>query len=413
MRRAHERFDLAVTCADDGVWDWDLDADQVWASAAFGRMLGLGAWSRGAPAADLWRLIHADDRPAFDAALIAQSGPHAPAFAAVARMRGASDRWIWVELRGSAARDDSGRPRRLVGTARDVTERRLLEMRLAQAQKMESLGALAGGVAHNFNNMLQAVIMLIGRARRQTDPAEREDSLSKALTAAEHGARIVREILLFARADRADSGVVDLVAVAHRTAELISAAAPPSSQVTVEAPRRPIFVRGSASKLQQVAATLVVNGLQSAGGRPTPVRLELSEVEERAPPPRIAAAADADGSVYVMEAGDDVEPSRLWAGRAVDGPCARLRVVDGGDGVPPQVLDRIFEPFFTTKPIDSGDGLGQGAGLGLSVLLGVVKGHRGLVRVETRVGHGSTFDVLLPILDEPTDRPGGAPETEL
>ncbi len=248
-------------------------------------------------------------------------------------------------------------------TARDVTHRRKLEQEVQQLHKMESLGRLAAGVAHDFNNILGAVL---GFASVLAEGLEKDNRFQPDVTgiiqAARQGSELTRQILSFAQAGSKKKKVVDLVAVVSEVIEMLRRTFPSSISIRFTTSGRPLPVRADPAQIRQVVMNLCVNAKDAMASRGT----IFVEVDER--PPR-------DGG----------------------GPKVILRVRDQGPGVPDGLSAKIFEPFFTTKSPE------QGSGLGLSVCWGIVKDHEGSIRIENASGGGAVFTVMLPEFDAPLE----------
>jgi len=396
IRAANERFELAVHHSQDGIWDWDLASELIWMSPPLRHLLGLRPQFAVMPVVQMRALIHAEDREALAAAVSRLRDGQDAALTSMFRIHHGADRWIWLEIRVGTARGEDGRVNRLVGTARDVTQQRQVDAQMAQAQKMQSLGTLASGVAHNFNNVLQAVILLIGLARRQKQAEAARPLLERALAAAENGAQMVREILLFTRADSSEQHLCDFGAIVRASMELIQVTAPSSVKLATHLIDRPLPIIANENQFQQVVATLVINAIQACGRRGAiEIMVDLVDGRDHAPP-TVSGHDGPDSTPYIAAASASHDYHRLWVGPSHIGPCGLLRVSDHGAGMDVTVLERILEPFFTTKQV------GEGTGLGLSVLLGIVNAHRGQICVRTRPGHGTAFDILLPLQLEQT-----------
>jgi PAS domain S-box-containing protein len=265
--------------------------------------------------------------------------------------------------------DWQGRPARMV-LAHDVTERHraelarlALETQLRDTQKIESIGRLAGGVAHDFNNALGAILARTDLARKAL-PAEAEAARHLDLIAevAQRSARLTRQLLAFARRDVILPRRLDLDECVDHSLSLLRPLIGEDVSVRREAGPGSKVVKVDPSHVDQVLTNLVVNA-RDAGARE--IRVETAVVDWHA---------------------DD------WATRlgAKPGRYVRLRVVDDGSGMTAEVRNRIFEPFFTTKPV------GQGTGLGLSMVYGIARQNGGYVECESLPGRGASFDVLLP-----------------
>ncbi|TAM45864.1 MAG: PAS domain S-box protein [Acidobacteria bacterium] len=247
----------------------------------------------------------------------------------------------------SPVRDDRGAIAHYVAVKRDVTQEIALEAQLRQSQKMDAVGRLAGGIAHDFNNLLQAMLshtQLLQRAPEQAraDLAELEAQIRR-------GAALTRQLMLFSRREEARREPLDLGAVVAEAGKLLRRLVRENVEVVVEAPERPVITAADRGQLDQVLMNLALN---AADAMPNGGRLTI----------RTGTAAD-----------------EAW-----------LAVQDTGCGIPESVRDKVFEPFFTTKPA------GHGTGLGLSVVHGIVTDHGGRIELESEVGAGTTFRIVLP-----------------
>ncbi|MBI3568176.1 MAG: PAS domain S-box protein [Gemmatimonadetes bacterium] len=263
-----------------------------------------------------------------------------------------------------------------IAVKQDITDRKMLEERFRQAQKMESVGRLAGGVAHDFNNMLSVILGRTELALLQTDEhAPIRSGLLEIQAAATRSAGLTRQLLAFARKQTVSPTVFDVNAevtnslkMLHRLiGEDITLAWKPAESVW------PVYM--DPSQLDQILANLCVNARDAITGvgalrGGTPTGLGIITI----------ATADCSLDAPFCATHDD----------AVPGEYVRLAVSDDGCGIPPEVLSKIFEPFFTTKP------LGEGTGLGLATVYGAVKQANGILAVSSEVGKGTTFEIYLP-----------------
>ena len=280
-------------------------------------------------------------------------------------VRGSVRQWhAEVELRGAEVDDQF----RVIAVVRDVTARVRLEEQLQQSQKMEAMGTLATGVAHDFNNILTAIVGYAERVRAEVPPdSPAATSIGGVLTACDQAAGVTRSLLTFGRGTPAHPVPTDLTAVARATIDLLRPLLPDAIEVACEVPiDQPLWVRGDASQLQQVLLNLALNGRDAMpdGGRLT-----------------VALHEDRDEA---------------------DDPTARrvvLQVTDSGSGMSEEVRNRVLEPFFTTKPRE------RGTGLGMSVVHGIVSAHAGELRIDSRPGHGTCVTVRFPSC-APQEAPG-------
>jgi PAS domain S-box-containing protein len=261
----------------------------------------------------------------------------------------------------------------LTGFVRDITERRLLEEQLRQSQKLEAIGRLAGGVAHDFNNILMSIMgaadllmMQLGR----DDPARGEANEIK--QSVDRGAGLTRQLLAFSRRQATRSRLFELDAVVRGMDTMLRRLMGPEIELEIVAARDPVHVVADSGHIEQVVLNLVVNARDAMpqGGRIT-VRVEEIELDEMA----ASALVEAQPGHY-----------------------ARLSVTDTGTGIDEATRARLFEPFFTTKE------QGKGTGLGLSIVYGIVKQSGGYITVASEAGRGATFLIYLPraTVEEPS-----------
>jgi PAS domain S-box-containing protein len=252
-----------------------------------------------------------------------------------------------------------------IGIGIDVTQRRLLEEQLRQAQKMEAIGTLAGGIAHDFNNILAAIL---GNADLALDEVREHEAvyqnLQHIMKAGLRARDLVKEILAFSRKSEKERKGVHLIPLVVETFNLLRASLPATIEMDLRIPVRHDVVLANPSQIQQVLMNLATNAAQAM---PEGGRLEMALVD---------AVFDRHGSMP----DPDLRP----------GDYLTISLRDTGCGIDPSIRERIFEPFFTTKQV------GSGTGLGLAVVYGILKTHEGAITVESAPGEGSTFRVFLP-----------------
>ncbi|MBX3638441.1 MAG: PAS domain-containing protein, partial [Rubrivivax sp.] len=297
----------------------------------------------------------------------------------------------WFELSVSCrepgpAPDPTGGTRFIL-LARDITERkeaegerRALEQQLRDMQRIESIGTLAGGIAHDFNNILAAILGNTALAREDL-PADHaaQASLEQIKRAGLRARSLVQQILAFSRRQPTEMGVQPLRPLVEETLALLRATLPAGVRLDTELCDEPVTVLGDATQLQQVLMNLCTNAWQAMPEGRGRIVVGLEPVE--------AATVE----------------RRLPPGVCAGGTCAHLWVRDDGTGMDAATRERIFDPFFTTKPV------GQGTGLGLPVVHGIVQAHGGAISVDSAPGAGSSFHVYLPRL-QPAGADGGPAE---
>ena len=256
-----------------------------------------------------------------------------------------------------------------VAMKEDITAERELEQHLARAQRLESIGLMASGIAHDLNNVLAPITLSMELLRAKLSDPSMLPALNIVAQSAQRGAGIVRQVLTFARGVEGERGEVSVRSLLQEVARFVEETFPRNIKVQVLVPREPGRVSGDLTQLHQVLLNLALNARDAMpeGGTLT-LRAEPVEVGE-------------------------AQVRRLPA--LQPGPHVLLSVADTGSGIPPEALDRIFDPFFTTKP------RGKGTGLGLSTVHGLVRSHGGAVEVATEMDVGTTFTVYLPSLLAP------------
>jgi signal transduction histidine kinase/ActR/RegA family two-component response regulator len=276
---------------------------------------------------------------------------------------------LWLELDILPLADETGWHTHWVAVERDITERRRLEQQVLRAQRMESIGTLAGGIAHDLNNVLSPILMSVELLRRRTDDAESRRRLEVIEQAASRGAGMIRQVLGFARGMEAERHPLRVSPLVDETLRIVGETFPRNIAVHARVDADTWALEGDPTQLQQVLLNLCVNARDAMpdGGQLT-VRAENAEL-------------DAEAAARTLDA---------RAGRYV-----RLVVEDTGTGIAAALVDKIFDPFFTTKPP------GQGTGLGLSTTLAIVKGHGGFLRLHSEPGQGTQVEVFLPATADP------------
>ncbi|MCX6904879.1 MAG: ATP-binding protein, partial [Verrucomicrobia bacterium] len=246
----------------------------------------------------------------------------------------------------------------------DITEKKSLETQLLRTQRMESIGTLAGGIAHDLNNVLTPIMMAVQLIQMKRHEEDENKMLKSIEISAQRGADMVKQVLAFARGQEGEKVVLQLKHIVREMEKIARETFPKSIEVKsfIATDLQPI--KGDATQLHQVLLNLCVNARD---------------------------AMPEGGSISIKAENvslDETAARRIL--NAKPGPYVSLRVTDSGSGIPPEIIDRIFEPFFTTKEV------GKGTGLGLSTVLSIIKNHAALLDLTSEVGKGTTFNLLFP-----------------
>jgi len=371
--RSEARLRLALKAANQGLYDLNVLTGDAKVSAEYATMLGYD------PADfhetnDAWiERLHPDDKAATVAAYQDYIADRIPEYHVEFRQRTRGGEWIWVLSLGSIVeRDAEGRPVRMLGTHTDVTarkraelERENLRLQLEQAQKIESIGRLAGGVAHDFNNMLSVIMGHIELARNALPATHSvQEDLQQVWDAAERSAKLTRQLLGFSRRQTIAPRILDLNATLEGMLGMLRPVIGEDIDLVWNPAPGLWPVKLDPSQIDQILVNLCVNSRDAIDGVG---RLVIE-----------TANATVDESYCATHLG------------AAPGDYAVLIVSDDGCGMEKEVLRHAFEPFYTTKPE------GQGTGLGLATVYGIVKQNDGFINVYSEPGNGTTFRIYLP-----------------
>jgi PAS domain S-box-containing protein len=323
------------------------------------RMMG---WNASEVKGDDPREFMICDREKYDEALrwVMEKGN----WAAEIEMLCKDGREITVDSRWTLLRSADGKPKAILGISTDVTERKQLEAQLLRVQRLESIGTLASGIAHDLNNALAPIMMGVGMLKDEIKSNAGKGILETMETSAQHGADLVRQVLSFARGAEGRRIRVNAGNLLNGIRDVINGTFPKNIVTKVTPAHDAWTVMGDPTQLNQVLTNLCVN----------------------------ARDAMPDGGTLTVSA-ENVMLDDVYAGMnpgSVPGAYLVISVQDTGTGIPAEIRDRIFEPFFTTKE------LGKGTGLGLSTTLGIIKNHGGFINLYSEAGRGTTFKVYLP-----------------
>ncbi|TDU66452.1 PAS domain S-box-containing protein [Prosthecobacter fusiformis] len=288
---------------------------------------------------------------------------------------------LTVESRWTLVKDDQGKPKYILSINTDISERKRMEQQFLRAQRMESIGTLAGGIAHDLNNVLAPIMMSIELLKMDERDRTRLNILTTIEASAQRGADMVKQVLSFARGLETQQMNIETSQLLREIEKISQETFNKSIEIRSDIAADLWHVEGDPTQLHQVLINLCVNARDAMahGGRLTITAKNVN--------------LDAAYEAANME--------------AQKGPYVRIQVEDTGIGMKPEIQERIFEPFFTTKE------LGKGTGLGLSTTLAIIKSHGGFIRVHSEPGHGTRFRVYLPAAPNEAAVSVPMPEAEL
>jgi len=372
LKKSEERLTLALDSVSDAVWDWRVDTGEVYFSSRWYTMLGYEPYEL-PQEFETWRkLLHPDDLPGSETK-ISQHLEIAEPFEIEFRMRTKDDQWRWILARGKTVeQDEQGKAVRMLGTHMDITDRKQaeaekekLQAQLLQAQKMESVGRLAGGVAHDFNNMLGVILGHTELALERTEAdSDMGSDLREIQKAARRSADLTKQLLTFARKQIIEPKMLDLNRTVKQMITMLKRLIGEDIDLLWKPAENLWPVKMDSSQIDQILANLCVNARDAIAGVGK-VTIETGMV-------RFDEAYCAEHHGFIP------------------GDFVLLCVSDDGSGMDKETLKNLFEPFFTTKEMD------KGTGLGLATAYGIVKQNNGFINVYSEPDQGSTFKIYLP-----------------
>ncbi|MFC2154922.1 PAS domain S-box protein [Acidobacteriota bacterium] len=378
LRVSERRLELALESAVLGLWDHNLKTGEVIRNKRWAEMLGY-TLAEIDSAAQAWKhLIHPDDLPIVEKIAKEHEEGQIPFFKVEHRLRCKTGEWKWILNWGKVVeRDEEGRPVRATGTHLDISElkrkeeeRVKLEALIQQTQKAESLDVMAGSIAHNFNNLL---MVILGNLEMALDGVREESPLMRHMVnaekAAKHAAELSTLMLTYVGQTKVNMQVINLSKIVEGLIEVLELALSKKAQLRFNPSPESLFFQGDMAQLRQVIMNLVTNAAEAVGDGEGTVTLSSGTVF-------------CDRNCFRHPFIND---------NLSEGDYVYFDIRDTGCGMDQETLSRIFDPFFTTKF--------QGRGLGMAVVLGIVRAHRGSVSIKSAPGKGTTVRVMFPAVD--------------
>lgn len=364
LRQANLTLQLALQASNIGPWDWNLLTNEVYLSPEWKRQLGYLDEEISNQFSEWETRLHPQDRDRVLSALDAIRTQPDARFEIEFRLRHREGSYRWILTRAKLLRDSQGRGVRIIGCQLDVTEHKHLELQKMRAQRLEAIGSVAAGIAHDLNNTLTPIMMGLDLLRLRY-PSETK-VLEIFETSARHSADMVGQLLMFARGAEGERHTFQPASLLLELENVLKASLPKSIQFHLHLDPNLPRLRCDGTQVHRVLLNLCLNARDAMPkGGSLSIKVFASEV-------------------------DTPLPNTILNSKP--GPYVAFQVRDSGEGIPPDILDHIFEPFFTTK------GHEKGTGLGLSTVMGIVKSHGGFLQVESKTGQGSCFSFFLPAI---------------
>ncbi|MCC6489405.1 MAG: PAS domain S-box protein, partial [Candidatus Hydrogenedentes bacterium] len=374
LREAEERLRRAASAGNVGLWDWNLRTQELHVSAEGKRQLGYTEDEIRDEYTEWVDRLHPDDREGalrvVERCIVNPQIPYVQEF----RMQHKDGSYRWMLVQGSLMLDEEGKPTRMLGTNIDITERKRLEEQFLQAQKMESIGLLAGGVAHDFNNLLSIINGYADFAMEAVPKGEPLfNDIQQIRLAGDKAAALTRQLLAFGRRQVMQPETIHLAWLLADIEKMLKRLIGEDVELRVTYPEDLGRIRADPGQIEQVIINLAVNARD---------------------------AMPAGGQLMIAAGNAELDETFASQHRTVTpGPYVLLSVSDTGVGMDAATQSRMFEPFFTTKEV------GKGTGLGLATVYGIVEQSGGSIYVYSEVDKGTTFKIFLPRVDEDASAP--------
>ena len=369
VRRKEERWQLALAATQDGIWDYDVATDGLWVSPRFEAQLlyAPGSFAKGFTLETLEALVHPEDADALTRALDALRSGSTTSVVLELRLRARDASYRRIAVRAVALRDSAAQVVRIVGANADVTEQRAAEASLAARERTESLGMLAGGIAHDLNSLLTVLRGNAALVREACGPSGvAKSALDDLELAVGNATDLTTRLLAYSGRGRFVVGPLDVSALTSDIARLMRVSTPARVRFTLDFAQGLPMVEADSAQMQQLVLNLLGNAVDAIGDSDGCVAIHTRLETTREPLAPIVSGE-----------------SPLPPGRYVV-----LEVSDDGVGMDERTRARLFEPFFSSKA--------QGRGLGMSAILGILRAHRAGARLETEPGRGTTFRIYFP-----------------
>lgn len=373
LRKSRENLARAQKIANMGNWEWNLLDDRMEGSEEAHRIVALGKGPYAGSSQDFFSYVVPGDKEKMTSAIVKSIKEGEPFNVHYKINRPDGEVRVLQAYGEILKRDESGRVVTMFGTTHDITDRLHLEEQLRHSQRLKSLGILAGGIAHDFNNILSPILgyseMMLQKATANSKDLKYLNVIFRSATRAKN---LVAQILLFSRRSRSEKIIGDLGSIVEEVVNFMRSTLPTSisTQKNIAKYIAPVYC--DPSQMHQLMMNLCVNAGQ---------------------------AMTDSGNLKITLNTVDLDGLKCLFGKILSGKHVRLTVADTGIGMDPETLSNIFDPFFTTKET------GEGTGLGLSTVFGIVQDHEGGINVSSEPGRGTTFEIYLPAAGQRIEEP--------
>ncbi len=379
LEESEERWQFALDGSRDGVWDWNPISNKVYFSNNWKEMLGYSENEISNTLEEWDKRVHPDDKRQCYLDLNRHLNGETPFYENEHRLLCKDGSYKWILDRGKVMSwSEENKALRVIGTHTDISERKLAEKekeklisQLNQAQKMEAIGTLAGGIAHDFNNILSAILGYSEMAREELSPdSQAGQDIQEVINAGMRAKDLVQQILTFSRQTERELIQIQIQYLAKEAIKLLRPTIPATIELRQNIHSGCGSVFADPTQINQIIMNLCTNARHAMGDDAGVLYIAVESIT--------VEPGDADHD----------DPFDILAGRYV-----RLTVSDTGHGMSRDIMDRMFDPFFTTK------GIGEGTGLGLAVIHGIVRSYNGFIKVNSELGQGTSFQIYLPELE--------------
>lgn len=378
LRESEERFRLVSCAVSDVVWDLDVRTNALWWSGGFYSTFNYNA-GEVSHSMDSWvDRLHPEDAQRVTTSFSQALASTAETWRDEYRFKRKDGTYASVNDCGFVLRDDGGKALRVVGGMRDLTTQKTIEAEYLRAQRLAGIGTMAGGIAHDLNNVLAPIMLSIDLLRNEGGTEPRRGRILDVIdNSAKRGADLVRQVLAFTRGLDGERVNMRLGPMIDELGGIIRHTFPRNILTEIKVADALWLVPGQPTQVHQILLNLAVNARDAMpGGGKLTIRVGNHSIGSEGFPLKVNAAA---------------------------GPYVLIEVTDTGQGMSPEVINRVFEMFFTTKKD------GKGTGIGLATVDAIVKRHGGFQTVESRIDYGSTFGIYLPAIHQITATAGPSP----